>query len=163
MRDVFYSDTTAKWNALLKGPGNESLNGAQLYAVAAILASGSCGTAHAWKLDETGTLTIEGYGAMEDYYDYEHNLGDFAPWNNWRDSIIRVVFTGNVQTIGRSAFWNCSNLVSVVLPEELEINPQKSKITCTFELVNKKACDEIYNKITELCDPDSITLQELND
>ena len=42
-------------------------------------------------------------------------------------------------------------------------NPQKSKITCTFELVNKKACDEIYNKITELCDPDSITLQELND
>lgn len=41
--------------------------------------------------------------------------------------------------------------------------PEKSKVSSTFELINKKAAKEIYNKLTELCSPDSITLQELND
>lgn len=42
-------------------------------------------------------------------------------------------------------------------------NPEKSKISSTFELNNKKACNEIYDKVCELCTPDSFTMQELND
>ena len=41
--------------------------------------------------------------------------------------------------------------------------PEKSKISSTFELLNKKIAKEIYEKISEISKPDSITMQELND
>lgn len=42
-------------------------------------------------------------------------------------------------------------------------NPEKSKVSSCFELNKKKVMNDIYNKLTELCTPDSVTLQELND
>lgn len=42
-------------------------------------------------------------------------------------------------------------------------NPQKSKITVTFELANKKVIDDIYKELSNMTDVDSISLQELND
>lgn len=42
-------------------------------------------------------------------------------------------------------------------------NPEKIKLVSLFELSNKKQAKEIYEKVYELCKPDSITLQELND
>lgn len=42
-------------------------------------------------------------------------------------------------------------------------NPEKSKISSTFELNRKKVMLEVYNKLTEICSPDAVTLQELND
>ena len=42
-------------------------------------------------------------------------------------------------------------------------NPQKSKVTSSFELANKKAIDDIYNAINNMTDADSLSLQELND
>ena len=42
-------------------------------------------------------------------------------------------------------------------------NPQKSKISSSFEIGNKKLIDEIYNEINNLTEPDSVSLQELND
>ena len=42
-------------------------------------------------------------------------------------------------------------------------NPQKSKITSSFELSNKKVIDEIYAAINNITDADSVSLQELND
>jgi len=42
-------------------------------------------------------------------------------------------------------------------------NPQKSKITSSFELSNKKLIDEIYDAINDLTDADALSLQELND
>ena len=47
--------------------------------------------------------------------------------------------------------------------KKLHETPDKVKISSTFELYNKKMAKEIYDKINELCKPDSITLQELND
>lgn len=41
-------------------------------------------------------------------------------------------------------------------------NQEKSKISTTFELCNKKMINEIYNKLNGLAELDSITLQELN-
>jgi len=41
-------------------------------------------------------------------------------------------------------------------------NPEKSKLSSTFELGNKKMMNEIYNKLSSLAELDSITLQELN-
>ena len=42
-------------------------------------------------------------------------------------------------------------------------NPQKSKISASFELCNKKVIDEIYNSINNITSADSISIQELND
>lgn len=42
-------------------------------------------------------------------------------------------------------------------------NPNKSKISTSFELCNKKMIDEIYDSITNMTDADSVSLQELND
>ena len=41
-------------------------------------------------------------------------------------------------------------------------NPEKSKISSTFELCNKKMMNEIYNKLNTLAELDSVNLQELN-
>ena len=42
-------------------------------------------------------------------------------------------------------------------------NPQKSRISTSFELSNKKNIDEIFLKLTDMTDADSVSLQELND
>lgn len=42
-------------------------------------------------------------------------------------------------------------------------NPQKSKISVSFELANKKVIDDIYKELSNMTDTDSISLQELND
>ena len=42
-------------------------------------------------------------------------------------------------------------------------NPQKSKFTASFELSSKKLLDEIYRNVGSIAEPDSLSLQELND
>lgn len=42
-------------------------------------------------------------------------------------------------------------------------NPEKSKITSTFEYNRKKVMLDIYDKLSEICSPDAVTIQELND
>lgn len=42
-------------------------------------------------------------------------------------------------------------------------NPEKSKVSSRFELNKKAIVNDIYNKLTDLCVLDSVTLQELND
>ena len=42
-------------------------------------------------------------------------------------------------------------------------NPGKSKISASFELSNKKIVNEIYYKLGDITDVDSVSLQELND
>ena len=42
-------------------------------------------------------------------------------------------------------------------------NPQKSKITFSFCSISKKLVDEVYYKLNDLTDADSVSLQELND
>ena len=42
-------------------------------------------------------------------------------------------------------------------------NPNKSKVTISFEVNNKKIVDEIYDWLNNTTDTDSVSLQELND
>lgn len=42
-------------------------------------------------------------------------------------------------------------------------NPEKSKLSSIFELNQKKVMKDIYKNLNEICTPDSVTLQELND
>lgn len=61
--------------------------------------SGSCGDGLTWILAD-GTLTVSGSGEM----------ADFAPWEESREQIKRVIFTGGVTVVGESSFENCVNL-----------------------------------------------------
>ena len=42
-------------------------------------------------------------------------------------------------------------------------NSEKNKISASYEIINKKNVHEIYNHIVTLAEPDSVTMQELND
>ena len=70
--------------------------------------SGKCGPSAHWSFDSsTGTLTISGSGAMEDY-----ELSGNRPWKDYRDSIQTVVIGDQITQIGQNAFsWSaCSTI-----------------------------------------------------
>jgi len=77
-----------------------------------VVASGECGAKGdnlTWSLDDEGTLTISGTGAMHDY------LFDNAPWYDHRASVKKVVVEDGVTTIGDGAFSDFSALISAEL------------------------------------------------
>ena len=62
--------------------------------------SGKCGPSAYWSFDSsTGTLTISGSGAMEDY-----EYGNEFPWMDYRNSIQTIVIGDQITQIGRYAF-----------------------------------------------------------
>ena len=64
-----------------------------------------------YTLDDDGTLTISGSGAMKNY-DYDSTLP-------WRKNITSVIINDGVTSIGSDAFWECSRLTSVTIPDSV--------------------------------------------
>ena len=92
-------------------------------AEAAAVSSGTCGENVTWTLDDQGTLTITGTGAMYDYdYIWENDKGGTfdTPWFGLREQIRRVVVGKGVTYIGTGAFALLYNLTSVSLPAGLQ-------------------------------------------
>lgn len=112
--------------------------------------SGKCGPSAYWSFDSsTGTLTISGSGAMEDY-----EYGNDYPWMDYRDSIQTIVigdqitqigryafpwtacstikFGKNVRSIGAEAFNGCRNLSGdLTLPDSVQIVGDRAFSGCT--------------------------------
>lgn len=65
-----------------------------------------------WNLNDVGTLTISGYGAMENY-----TSSSKSPWGQ---SIKKVIIEQGVTSIGNYTFSNCTTLTSVTFPASLE-------------------------------------------
>lgn len=76
--------------------------------------SGTCGDNLTWTLDDAGTLTISGTGAMADY-DYPSNSG----WYNHKNKITAVNIQDGVTSIGSEAFVTSYNLTSVTIPDSV--------------------------------------------
>ena len=77
------------------------------------VASGTCGENLTWALDNAGTLTVSGTGAMDEYT-YENK----APWN---DKYVKSVIIDNgVTSIGSYAFEGIASLVNVRVANSVE-------------------------------------------
>ena len=74
--------------------------------------TGDCGTNATYKLDSEGTLTISGSGAMNDY------SSEQSPFYN-NSTILNVVITSEVTSIGNYAFQGCNNLNSITIPNSV--------------------------------------------
>ena len=92
--------------------------------------SGTCGENVNWSLNTgTGVLTISGSGAMTSY----HSLGviELAPWYSYRNGIKTIVIEDGVISIGESAFYNCSDLMSVTIPDSATSIGERAFYSCT--------------------------------
>ena len=65
---------------------------------------------------EDSILTISGSGAMANY----HSTYDYAPWHSYRKNIKEIVINDGTTTIGRDAFVNCSQLISITIPNSVD-------------------------------------------
>lgn len=103
-----------------------------------IIASGTTGDC-TWTLDEEGTLTISGNGAMENYqYDYLKR----APWKDYE--ISKVVIKNGVTSIGDYAFSGCNNLSSITIPNTIKVIGNCAFENCTG-LTNITIPDNVTN------------------
>ena len=76
--------------------------------------SGTCGDNLTWTLDDDGTLTISGTGAMDDY-DYNN-----YPWYLYRERVKNVIIENGVTAINAYAFYDCGSLTSVTIPDSVK-------------------------------------------
>ena len=83
-------------------------------------ASGSCGENVTWFYSD-GTLTIQGTGKMEDYYDPRGGIfgGRDTPWKAFQEQIHTITIGDGVTRIGNRAFNTCTSLTSVTIPESV--------------------------------------------
>lgn len=82
---------------------------------------GSCGDNATWELDAFGTLSITGSGSMRNYSPYFSD-GTYqvnTPWYPYRQDIKKIIIHNGITAITTNAFWGCSNLTSVTIPESL--------------------------------------------
>ena len=87
-----------------------------------ITATGTCGAQGdnlTWELSCDGVLTITGTGEMYNYGYQGASDFIFAPWNEYRESILSVIIEEGVTSIGRSAFDDCTSLTSVTIPSSI--------------------------------------------
>lgn len=123
-------------------------------ALAAEVASGTCGedltwttddegnliaqSNLTWTLDDAGTLTISGTGAM---------ASTRIPWRDYSRDIKTIHVEFGVTGLEVSAFWDCHNLISVKLPNSLTSIAEKAFADC-YSL----ASVEIPNSVTSIGD-----------
>lgn len=116
MKEVLFMNKFLKKSIALLLALACALNLAIVSFAAESVTSGTCGKDLVWSFDEaTGTLTISGVGAMDDFGD-ENPI----PWENLQSEIKTVIITDGVTTIGDLAFSNCDNLTNVEIPDSVE-------------------------------------------
>lgn len=90
---------------------------------ASTVASGNCGPSGSdtvkWSLDSNGTLTLSGSGAMGNGVRTATDTGATysSYWADYQNQVKKVVFEGNITSIGNYAFQRNITLTSIVIPD----------------------------------------------
>ncbi len=99
-----------------------------------------------WALDDEGTLTISGTGAMADY-----DAASSVPWNGSVATIKTVVIEDGVSKIGANAFYGCKNLNSVTIAKSVNFIGFGAFLNCTrLTDVYYAGTQENWNSITKM-------------
>lgn len=93
--------------------GFSDVNFANFAVKAEAATSGTCGENLTWVFDtNTGTLTISGTGAMDDY---SHTYGIMPPWCDYNESVYFVSLPDGLTNISDHAFQN-TKITSITIP-----------------------------------------------
>ena len=146
LKQVIYAGDYNDWEAITVKENNDPFANAKLFDGETTpdnpegeeITPDTPGKYMEWKYDEeTATLTIFGKGSMGSY-----SFSD-DPWNEYKDSIKKVVIEDGITTIGTNAFREFYNLESVVIPDSVT------------EIHNYAF--EMCNSLTSITIPDSVT------
>lgn len=85
------------------------------------IASGQCGDNLTWTLDQNGLLHISGTGAM-----YEVDTW----WYDYKKDIKSVYIDSGATTICSDAFYDCTNLTSIKIPNSIKIIEERAFKDC---------------------------------
>ena len=97
---------------------------------AGILESGTCGTNLTWKLTTELHLIVEGQGKMHDYSDMYN-----PPWYYYEVSMEKITILNGVTSIASYAFYHCSNITSITIPESVTNIGERAFGGCRGELI----------------------------
>ena len=98
-----------------------------------IVASGECGSEGdnvTWTLDDEGTLTVSGTGAMADYAQSTE-----TPWFSNKMMLTSIVIEPGVTILGKNVFNSCGNAVSVSIPDTVTTIGPSAFSNCGFASV----------------------------
>lgn len=107
----------------------DSNNKCTICGITKVLYSGTFGAEGdnlTWKLDADGLLTILGIGDMGDYFS-----APYAPWYQYRNSILRVKIQNGITGIGQAAFQWCESVTEFSLPDTITSIRWKAFSGCT--------------------------------
>lgn len=97
-----------------------------------------------WTLDtETGVLTIDGEGEMDNYSLYNNINKTSAPWWDYYSQITELVIGDEVTSIGDYAFYDCDALTSLDVSQNVKTIGNYTFYDC--------------DKLKEITIPDSVT------
>ena len=89
---------------------------------ASAVQSGTCGDNLTWEYNsDTQTLTINGTGKMNDYISgqYDNVYVTTSPWKIYYKTLKNLIVESGVTSIGRYAFYNCTGLTSINIPDSV--------------------------------------------
>ena len=104
----------------------ELANGEKAVCTVTVNAAGTCGEHLEWTLSPDGNLVITGTGEMEDY-----TRSNEVPWYEYRENIFSVSLSFGVSSISSFAFYDCSSLAAVQIPDSVTEIGASSFYQCT--------------------------------
>ena len=94
-----------------------------MYANAFAAATGRCGDSITWTLDDSGNLTLSGSGEM-----WNNDYGD-SPFKDYE--IRKATIEDGITSIGKYAFYGCSGLTELALPNSVTSIEEKAFSDCS--------------------------------